>query len=192
MKDASEAGLNMSVADWKPCTREEFDRLLHHYATTGGDEHGNDGITPKAYRLDKHAKAVVWTLWRTERSIGSPVLMTMTHADSHAPLTFVSLRYGLNAPAHLAYRTPEGVLTELGAGRAPPEMPQDSSDPDTFTSARIKAMEARHVLSGMELEKFRSEIPDRRVPPYADEQRPKGPRTTTAGGEGMRPPTPTR
>lgn len=127
MRTQEETGVNTSVADWKPCTREEFDRLLHHYATTCGGEFGNDGITPKAYRIDRHAMVVIWSVWRASRSIGSPVLMTMTHSDGAAPLTFASLRYGINAPAGLAYRTPEGELTDLGAGRTPNvDAPQES------------------------------------------------------------------
>lgn len=89
MKYVSEAGPITCLSKWKPCTAEVFSQMLHSYHTKFCDENGHEAFMNTSYKLDKAGGTVTVFYARIKaRSIGTPVLLTMSQLPSNKVLCF--------------------------------------------------------------------------------------------------------
>lgn len=80
MQYISEAGALTCVSKWKTCTAEMFVQHMHNYAAMYCDEHGNDGLSLKTYKMEARGGfATIYYASIKHPAIGTPVLMTITH-----------------------------------------------------------------------------------------------------------------
>ena len=97
MKYASESGgMSTSVHDWKPTAPDNFTRLLHQYSTQCSDEHGHEGLTTTAMKLDQTSTATIFYMPKGGKApdvVRSPVLMSVAMSDGKV-ICFESLKYG--------------------------------------------------------------------------------------------------
>lgn len=78
MQHVSVAGPITCLSKWKPCTSEMFVGKLHEYHTMCCDEHGNDGLMVKSFKLDNRIDTVTIYYARIKsHAIGTPVLLTL-------------------------------------------------------------------------------------------------------------------